>query len=72
MFSLLSVLIFRWQEDYHKNFFALLSQLTVVGTVTDEFFNRRLDMIAGDRNQYMIVILDQVTTTHHQPATFIP
>lgn len=49
------------KEDYHKNFFALLSQLTVVGTVTDEFFNQRLDMIAGDRNQYMIVILDQST-----------
>ena len=43
-------------EDYDSNFLELLSQLTVVGSVSRAQFEDRLRIAQGDRNQYTFVI----------------
>ena len=47
--------------DDCRNFLKLLSQLTTVGEVPEEFFHKRMKDVKDDPFQYMMVIEDPAT-----------
>lgn len=48
------------RDDYARNYMSLLSQLTEVGQVTGEIYERRFDMMRSTPNTYYIVVVEDM------------
>lgn len=51
------------RDDYARNYMGLLSQLTEVGQVTGEQYERRFDMMRSTPNTYYICVVEDVVKT---------